>query len=262
MNYAGLNGAMNLDLDRWPDVGIHLNTTIRFEGATARLTSGDNLLWEQDLDIGPAEPFSKDITLQEMARPETVTLELHAEDGEVILEYTPEQHAPSEMPDPVRPPPPPKEFETVEELYLAGLRLNQFYNAQLDPTPYYEEALRRDPGNYMVNTQLGILSCKAFRWKEAEKQLRLAIERSTWNHTRPRDGEAWYYLGISLREQGNMQEAYDAFYRATWSMAWHAASFYQLAEMDCRTGSYDEYQQQEPESLEPEIGDPEKAGKT
>ena len=41
------------------------------------------------------------------------------------------------------PSPSPREMATVEELYLAGLRLEQFHNGNVDPLPYYDEALRR-----------------------------------------------------------------------------------------------------------------------
>jgi tetratricopeptide (TPR) repeat protein len=105
--------------------------------------------------------------------------------------------------------------------------------------PYYREALKRDPENYDVNTQLGILSIKDHNWESAEKYLRTAVKRITSNYTRPKDGEALYYLGITLRAQGQAEEAYDSFYRASWSSAWHTASYYQLAEMDCVQGHYD-----------------------
>ena len=38
------------------------------------------------------------------------------------------------------------------ELYLTGLRIEQFHNPTLDPDPYWEEALKRDPGDVRVNT--------------------------------------------------------------------------------------------------------------
>lgn len=126
----------------------------------------------------------------------------------------------------------------MEELYFTGLRLNQFYDADVDPYPYYEEALRRDPGDSRVNTQLGILYCKRKMWAAAGEKLRLALERVAGNYTRPRDGEALYYLGIALRAQKRWDEAYDALYRTTWSAAHHTASYYALAQIDCRRGNY------------------------
>jgi tetratricopeptide (TPR) repeat protein len=122
----------------------------------------------------------------------------------------------------------------VEELYLAGLRLDQFYNAVIDSAPYYSEALRRDPGDYRVNTQLGLTALKGFRWVEAEQYLRTAVDRITSHYTMPRDGEAFYYLGLALLAQGKLQDAYDYFYKASWSVAWHSPAYYSLALIDCR----------------------------
>jgi tetratricopeptide (TPR) repeat protein len=75
-------------------------------------------------------------------------------------------------------------------------------------------------------------------FKEAEEHLRRALERTTKNYTTPKDGEAYYYLGVALRAQGKYDEAYDAFYKATWYHAWHAAAYYSLAEIDCLKGNF------------------------
>jgi tetratricopeptide (TPR) repeat protein len=138
----------------------------------------------------------------------------------------------------VEPPFAPEDIKTVEELYLTGLRLEQFYNPALKPYPYYEEALKRDPDNYRVNTQLGILYCKRGLFKQSEERLNHAIKRVTKNYTSPRDGEAFYYLGLALKAQGKYKAAYDAFYKATWSYAFHTAAYYHLAEIDCIRGNF------------------------
>ena len=56
-------------------------------------------------------------------------------------------------------------------MYLVGLRLEQFHNGIVDPLPYYEEALRRDPSDLRVNTVLGIRLAKQAKFAEAEKIL-------------------------------------------------------------------------------------------
>jgi tetratricopeptide (TPR) repeat protein len=63
--------------------------------------------------------------------------------------------------------------------------------------------------------------------------LRKAIERLTRRNANPYDSEAFYNLGLCLRYVGRGDEAYDAFYKATWSQACAAASFHALAEVDC-----------------------------
>ena len=66
----------------------------------------------------------------------------------------------------------------------------------------------------LYNTALGILYLKRGRYADAEKLLRAAVARLTHNYTRPRDGEALFFLGLALRRQQKHAEAEDAFQRA------------------------------------------------
>jgi tetratricopeptide (TPR) repeat protein len=142
------------------------------------------------------------------------------------------------MPEPVTPPAPPREIESVEMLYLAGMRLEQFYNPSVDPMLYYEEALRRDPNDLRVNTAVGILKLRNGMFEEAEKHLRKAVERATWNYTHPRDAEPLYYHGLALRALGRDKEARDILYEATWDDAFSSPGYYQLAEIATRRGDW------------------------
>src|SRR5208337_3704746 len=108
-----------------------------------------------------------------------------------LLSYHPVKRQPQPMPPVVEPPLLPKEIKNADELYHIGLRLEQFHNAALDPYAYYQEALRRDPGNYAVDTALGRLYCERGLWQQARERLMLALDRATRNYTRPKDGEAY-----------------------------------------------------------------------
>jgi tetratricopeptide (TPR) repeat protein len=75
-------------------------------------------------------------------------------------------------------------------------------------------------------------------WSEAEKHFRGAIERQTLRNPNPYDGEPHYQLGLTLRYLGRNEEAYAAFYKATWNQAWQAAGYHALAELDCGQGDW------------------------
>ncbi len=240
LKYANENGALNMDLSDNNTAVFSLNTTSPHNSAQVILRAGDRPLYDKVIDIDPGKPFTANVALQSGLTEENLSLELISNDGEILLAWDAAKNKPVDepMPEPLKAPQPPEEIKTVEELYLTGLRLNQFYNASLDPMPYYQEALKHDPGDYRVNTQLGILAIKAKKWKEAEQRLRTAVDRITSNYTRPKDGEALYYLGVVLKAEGKYKEAYDYLYRATWSAAWHTPAYYELAEIDCRRGDY------------------------
>jgi len=235
LKYANRKGALNLKVTEAHIAKVRMNTTSAYKQATVVLKAKGESLLEDVIDISPAEPYSADVALADGISEDDLYVALLSSEGRTLLSYEPAKHHPPDypMPELLSPPPSPEEIKTVEELYLTGLRLDQFYNASVDSMPYYEEALRRDAGDYRVNTQLGIVYIKRMMWKEAEERLRIAVERITSNYTRPKDGEGLYYLGFALRAQGKLDEAYDYFYRASWSLEWHTAAYYQLAEIDC-----------------------------
>lgn len=241
LKFANRNGALNLVITDERNIKVRINTTSPHQKASLVLKSvkGEVLL-SKEINISPSEPFKADLFAPDGLTEDDLDLTLTDTQGKLLLSYRPGDHHPPDYPkpEPLSPFPAPEEMKSVEELYLAGLRLNQFYNASVDPMPYYMEALKRDPGDYRTNTQLGILALKDFKWDEAEKYLRKAVERITSNYTRPKDGEGLYYLGIALRALGKNDEAYDYLYQASWTSAWHSASYYQLAELDCIKGDY------------------------
>jgi tetratricopeptide (TPR) repeat protein len=235
---ANVNAAVNLEVDASRTAKIGLNTTAEMADAKVILQAGKQVLFEEKIAIGPGTPFTKEIPLPSGVKEEDLKVSLLSSEGKELIAYSPRKPKGDPMPEPVKPPPPPSEIKTVEELYLTGLRLEQFYNPALEPGPYYEEALRRDPGNSRVNTTLGITYCKRGMFQEAEEKLNIALRRLTKNYTSPKDGEAFYYLGVALEGQGKYEAAYNAFYKATWSAAWQGPAYYALAQLACRKGDY------------------------
>ncbi|MBN1998200.1 DUF5107 domain-containing protein, partial [candidate division KSB1 bacterium] len=239
LKYANRNGALNLCIQD-QTVLLRMNTTFPKKQARVILSAKDRDLVQKTVDIDPATPFSVDVPSPEGLTENDLSVSLTAADGTTLLSYRPADHHPPDepIPEPLNPPAAPEKIKTIEELYLTGLRLDQFYNASVDPMPYYLEALKRDSADYRVNVQLGIKAIKDHNWTEAENRFRTAAGRITANYTRPRDGEALYYLGYVLKTLGQLDQAYDLLYRATWSAAWHTPAFYELAEIDCIRRDY------------------------
>ena len=241
LKYANRSGALNLEVTKNQIVQLRMNTTSPHKQTKVVLMSKGQLLLQKIINISPEEPFKIDVPFPTGMKEDDLDVALYDENGQTLLSYKPAEHHPKNEPKPetMKPLLPPEKIKTVEELYLAGLRLNQFYDQSADPIPYYEKALTLDPGDYRVNTQLGILNIKNFKWEEAEKNLRSAVNRITSNYTKPKDSEAFYYLGIALRAQGKTDEAYDYFYKASWNYAFYSSAYYQLAEIDCQRGDFE-----------------------
>lgn len=221
-------------------VRIGLVATAPLPAVRAVLRASGRPIFEETAAVAPDKPFFRSVPAPPGTREADLSIAFFVSGGGELISYIPPAKGEKRpLPDPVKAPPSPKDIPTVEELYLTGLRLEQFRSAASAPEPYYEEALRRDPGDYRTNIAVGLLDLKRAKFAEAEAALRRAVERATRDYTRPKDTEALYALGLALRAQGKIDGARDAFNRAAWAEAWRAASFTQLAEMSGREGGWD-----------------------
>jgi tetratricopeptide (TPR) repeat protein len=237
---ANLDAAVNLEMVQENRVRIGLNTTSDRKNAEVLLRANGSTLFSQHIDIDPANPYIREIQIPEGIKETDLGITLTSAEGEELIRYVPMTLEKTGMPEVAVPPGPPEEIESVEKLYLTGLRLEQFYNPSFDPEPYYMEALKRDPGDYRVNTALGLMKLRNGYFLQAEELLKAAVERITCNYTKPRDGEAYYYLGLCQKYLGKNDEAYGNLYQATWSQAFHTAAYYQLAQLACMKKQYAE----------------------
>jgi len=233
---ATLDAAVNLEVTNGV-ARVGFCTTALQPTATVRLDieGKPQPLLLETIRLGPAQPFRTEITLPPDTDPHALRASLTAGNRELVA-YTPVRLAKQPWPEVVKSPAEPKDLPTNEELYLTGLRIEQFHNPNLDPEPYWEEALRRDPGDIRVNTALAIRQLKAARYDSAERLLRRALERLTDRYTTPKDAEPIYYLGLVLQAQGRLEEAFTEFYRASWNAAWRAPAYYGLAEIATARG--------------------------
>ena len=97
----------------------------------------------------------------------------------------------------------------------------------------------RDPLDARSNNALGLLSLRRGFFSAAEGHFRTALARLTRRNPNPADGEPAYNLGLALKYQDRLQDAYAALYKATWNYAWRAPAYYLLATIDSMRGDFD-----------------------
>ena len=160
---ANLEGAGNLEFDEGM-AKFGFNAPAEHVQARALLRVKEQVVFEREITISPAQPFVARVELPEGTLEEKVTALLLDQDGKELISYSPRKHEEEPRPAEVTPPLPPEEIESIEKLYLTGLRLEQFNSAALNPGPYWEEVLERDPGDYRTNTALGIRNLEQGRF--------------------------------------------------------------------------------------------------
>jgi tetratricopeptide (TPR) repeat protein len=201
----------------------------------ARLTCKGETLFEREADLSPETVLMENVPIPAGARPHDLTLSIH-EGGLEILASTPLPPTKVPVPPPASAAPAPGDIASNEELFLNGLHLEQYRHATYAPEAYYEEALRRDPLDSRCNNALGLLLLRRGRFAEAEPCFRNAVRRLISRNPNPYNGEPFYNLGLSLKMQGKSDEAFEAFFKATWSAAWEDSACFELARIACARG--------------------------
>jgi tetratricopeptide (TPR) repeat protein len=174
-----------------------------------------------------------------VAEPESdLTVEVRSADGRLLVSYTPKSDVLEPMPDPARAIDLPETLRTTEDLYLAGLHLEQYRHATYNPEDYYLEGLRRDSGDIRLNNAYGNLMLRRGNLTKAEAHFRVAIKTLTYHNTNPYAGEAFYNLAKTLQSQGRIDEAFDVFHKSAWDGAMRARAYTKLAQISSLKGDY------------------------
>ena len=208
-----------------------------FPQCQIKLCKNDETLFADQADFSPTEIYDATFTT-ELDSLTGCTLTISDMHGNTLVSYTAGEEKLEATPDPADPLLPPSELKSTEELYLGALHLEQYRHATFSPDDYYLEGLRRDPSDIRLNNGYGLLQYRRGNFEEAVKLFKKAIEKQTWKNPNPYHGECYFNLGLALVMTGKLDEAYDAFYKATWSYETQSSGFYWLSALSCRHGNY------------------------
>ena len=203
-------------------------------------SDNNTIFYNNELTLSPEEVFVEDIDTKGTPF-EQLTLTVYQADRYVKpLSWHQATDEVRRIPDPAGAALPAKDCKTVEQLYLTGLHLEQYRHATWSPLDYYEEALRRDPLDVRCNNQLGLWYLRRGRFEKAEPYLRTAVKVLMKRNPNPYWGEPLYNLGLCLKYQWKLSEAYDWFYKASWNGAWQGAAYFACAQISSIQGRWED----------------------
>lgn len=238
---ASVEAAVNLEVgDEERTATVLAYATSVFEGAVIELKGRSRTYLSEAVLLSPTSTYKTVISLDEGDRPHDLTVTVRSREGRLLIAYRPAKPSIEQVPDAAKPLPEPKEILTNEQLYLAGLHLEQYRHATFEPEAYYLEGLKRDPGDIRINVAYGTLLLRRGLLTAAEQHFRTAVKSLVWRNPNPYDSEAYYQLGMALKLQGRTDEAFAAFYKAVWSAAWQDSGYFSLAGIACEQGNYAE----------------------
>ncbi len=219
---------------------VRVYATGKYENAVIRITKNDVPVKEFVTLLSPSDVFDETFAAGDPGDPETWQITVQDTNGRTLVSWRPEANIKKEIPPAATAARPPAEIEQVEELYLNGLHLEQYRHATFNPIDYYEEGLRRSPGDLRCNNAMGLLLLRRGQFEKAEPYFRTAIHTLTSRNPNPYDGEPYYNLGWSLKLQGRHDDAFEAFYKATWNDAWQHSGFLCLSRIAATKQQYAE----------------------
>lgn len=230
---ATIDAAVNLEMDETTGmVTVMVYATSVFEQVTIEVIGSTTVYLHERCDISPTELYKSSFPWSGQDEWHQLKLSVRTAEGKVLVAYQPERSEIQEVPDPAKPLPLPSEIRTNEQLYLAGLHLEQYRHATYEPELYYLEGLKRDATDIRLNIAYGTLLLRRGLFQAAEKHFRQAVQSLNWKNTNPYDSEAFYQLGLSLKLQGKQEDAYAALYKAVWSAQYQDTGYYMLAQID------------------------------
>ncbi|MDF2844022.1 MAG: hypothetical protein K0R00_2448 [Herbinix sp.] len=190
------------------------------------------------ITISPNDIYKAAVAVGNLQDKELI-LTIRDKNGHLLLQFDSRLEEEIEIPEPAIPVLLPGQVESLEELYLIGLHIEQYRHATYDPDPYYLEGLKRDSTDIRLNTAYGTLLLRRGRFEESEKYLKEAIKKLQMRNPNPYDSEAMYQLGLSYFYSRKFEEAYKQFRKAAWSKEQQENSYYYCAVIECLNRNYD-----------------------
>ncbi|HWR52687.1 MAG TPA: DUF5107 domain-containing protein [Bryobacteraceae bacterium] len=228
---ASKDFAVNTDLkDGLAFGGVYSTAPVSGYKVVLKNTKTGAVLSEKTVDISPDKPYTVEVKVPSGATVYDLHLAVLEPGGKLAIEVQQTPPRKVDLPAGQKDPGDPKKM-TQDELVAAGEWLDK-YTRRGQAITYYEEALRRDPKDARANLDLAYIALEQGRWADALKGLNIALERD------PDNARIWFGKGIALSGQRKYAEAYDQFYRATWSNDYFASAHLNLVRLDLRKRDY------------------------
>ena len=240
--FANLNCAFKIDRE---SNSFKLQTTKAYKDATIKIYDNNCVYFEENSDLTPDNVFITSID----NLPAYVTVSVVA-DGKTVAEYTEKKFDKFNMPEVITDMPSAAGMNSADELYLAGVHVDQYRDPAVLPDSYWREALNRNINH--IPSLIAMAKYELIRYclESAKRYAERAIEALTIYNERLQSGEAYYTMGRILEAKGETDKAYDYYYKAYWAADCVAKAMTRIAVIDIKRKDYKEAERHANNALE------------
>ena len=232
--FANLNCAFKLVREQNNTLRIQPCRT--YENASVCVLDGTRELFRATQTLTPDTCTVLDVG--DIPRYVTVTL-LDENDGE-IASYTERSYDEYNMPEVITDMPSAKTLASADELYRAGVHVDQYRDPATKPDAYWREGLLRNPDHVPTLIAMARYEYTNARLDTARDYAAHALRVLCTYNNHPESGEAYYVYAQILEARGEYKAAYDAYYKAAFASDCVAKAMTRVAVLDIRNKQYAE----------------------
>ncbi|MBE7044293.1 MAG: DUF5107 domain-containing protein [Ruminococcaceae bacterium] len=230
--FANLNCAFSLDREHHC---FRMQTTKIYRSATIKIYDNQKVYFETTEDFAPDTVF--ETVIEEL--PEYVTILVEC-NGKTVAGYTEQNFHRFVMPEVIEDMPMAAKMNCADDLYLAGVHIQQYRDPATRPDAYWREALKRNIHHIPSLIAMAKFELNNYRLEEAERYAERAIEALTIFNKRLQSGEAYYVMGRIAELRCDADRAYDFYYQASWAADCVAKAMTRIAVIDIKRKNYTE----------------------
>ncbi len=228
---ANKDFAVNLELeDQSVFAGVYSTGTAPNITVIVKNTKTDKTLLRETVTTSPDTPYAAEIDVGDDTTIYDLRLEVYEspEEPSISFQQKPPQEFP--MPEGHRDPGDPKKMNQ-DELVHSGEWLDKFKRTR-QALNYYREALEKDPKDSRANIEMGFFYLDQGKWNEALEHLNTALDRD------PDNSRIYFGKGIAYSGLLDFDQAYEEFYRATYTYDYFSSAYLALARIDLRRSDF------------------------
>lgn len=230
--FANLNCAFNLDRDNGV---LKLQSTKVYKNACIKVFDGNKTYLKKNCELMP----NKAVSFELSGLSDLVTVEISSDDKTVAV-YSEKKFDKFVMPEVITDMPLAVGMKDPDELYLAGVHVDQYRDPHTNPDSYWKEALKRKPDHIPSLIALAKYELSRYDLSSAEEYVKKAISAVTLYNERVQSGDCYYTYGRILEAKGETKKAYDYYYKAYWAADSVAKAMTRIALIDIKRGDYSE----------------------
>lgn len=230
--FANLNCAFRMDKD---NNLFSVQSTKVYKNANIKIFDADNVYLEENCDLLPNKAMNFAVT----DLPEFATVKITC-DGKTIAEYAEKKFNKFTMPEVITDMPSAAGMNDVDELYLAGVHVDQYRDPHTNPDSYWKEALKRKINHIPSLIAMAKYELNRYCLESAEEYILKAIDAITIYNERVQSGEVYYTYAKILEAKGEIDKAYNYYYKAYWAADSVAKAMTRIAVIDIYRKDYNE----------------------